>query len=92
MSGLIMSILLKTLRAKNTILGTFSPKRTAIAAAKLFTSPRRLPVKSWEVEMENRGRRVAYGSGLSALTWRESERKILLTRLGKQSDPGVRIC
>lgn len=78
MSGLIMSILLKTLRAKNTILGTLSTKRTALAAAKLFTRPRRLPVKSWEVEMENRGRRVAYGSGLSAITWGESERKILL--------------
>lgn len=73
-----MNMALALFRARNRILGTLFPSVAASQAKGLFLSPRKFPVKDWEIQMEKRGKRVTYGKGLSALAWGQSERKILL--------------
>lgn len=73
-----MNTALKILRLKNRILGSLLPSLAANQAKNLFLSPRKYPVKDWEVNMETRGTRLQYGNNLSAIAWGQSERKVLL--------------
>jgi len=73
-----MDLAFKFLVAKNTIMGTLFPKKTAESAKKLFLTPRKFPVKSWEEALEKTGTRLTLNNGLSAISWGNSRRKILL--------------
>lgn len=73
-----MNIALLLFKTKNRVLGTLSPAYAARQARDLFLTPKRYPIKQWEEEMEQRGQRIEAGNGLSAISWGQSERKILI--------------
>lgn len=73
-----MNIAIKALRARNRIVGTIFPSWAARSVSKLFLSPRKFPLKEWEKDMEHRGQRLSLDQGLSAISWGQSARKILL--------------
>ncbi len=74
-----MNIALSLFKTKNRVLGSISPAYAARQARDLFLTPQRHPIKKWEEEMEQRGRRIDVGDGLSAIAWGHSDRKILIT-------------
>ncbi len=73
-----MDIALKVFTTKNKIKGTLFPQKTAESAKTLFLTPRRYPIKAWEEEVEKKGTRLPLQNGLSAISWGDSRRKILL--------------
>ena len=73
-----MNIALTLFRARNRVMGTLLPGKAARSAQQLFLSPRKFPLKDWEWEMEQQGRRIKLEQGLSAISWGQSRRKILL--------------
>jgi len=73
-----MNVALSLFRAKNRMMGTLFPAKAAQHASELFLSPRKFPLKDWEQNMEQRGRRLALDNGLSAIVWGDSARRILL--------------
>lgn len=73
-----MNIALKVFITKNRIIGTLFPQKAAESAKTLFLTPRKYPIKAWEDEIEKKGTRIQLSNGLSAISWGDSERKILL--------------
>lgn len=73
-----MNTALQLFKAKNRVVGSILPAYTAGQARELFLTPRKYPLKPWELEMEKQGRRIDLGMGLSAISWGKSERKILI--------------
>lgn len=63
---------------KNRGLGAILPSLVAKQNAKLFLTPRKYKLKSWESKAENQGSRIVFGDSLSALRWGESDKRILL--------------
>ena len=74
----IMNMAFTFFRSKNTVLGYLSPQRTANKARDLFLTPRSFPLKPWEQVKESEGRRLALNDGLSAISWGEGTRQVLL--------------
>jgi pimeloyl-ACP methyl ester carboxylesterase len=73
-----MNIALKVFVTKNKIIGTLFPQKAAESAKILFLTPRKYPIKTWEEEMEQKGTRLQLSLGLSAISWGDLPRKILL--------------
>ncbi|MGR6873069.1 alpha/beta hydrolase [Pseudomonas sp. HK3] len=66
------------LRIHNQILGRVRPKATASKMAKLFLTPRNLPLKNWEDELEASCQRVTFSGTLKAAIWGAGDKKVLL--------------
>jgi pimeloyl-ACP methyl ester carboxylesterase len=73
-----MNLALKLFVTKNKIIGTIFPSKAAESAKELFLTPRKYPIKAWEQEKESLGKRLKLSNGLSAITWGNSDRKVLL--------------
>lgn len=73
-----MNLALKLFVSKNKLIGTLFPRKTAQTAKMMFLTPRKFPLKAWEQELEKKGQRITLSNGLSAVSWGQSARKILL--------------
>ena len=73
-----MNVSMKLFRSKNRLVSTFLPDYSARQARELFFTPRKFPAKPWEEKMEQKGRRIQLGGGLSAIVWGGSNRKVLV--------------
>lgn len=69
---------LTMIRLHNRILGAFAPNWVGRKMARLFLTPRRLPLKQWEIDLEQECRRVTFAKDLSAAVWGQSDKKVLL--------------
>lgn len=65
-------------RLKNRILCAFMPNYVAKFNANFFLTPRNFKLKEWEHEAEARCERLTFGEGLSAASWGEGERKVMI--------------
>lgn len=63
---------------KNKLICFFSPYIAARQARELFLTPKKFPIKHWELEMEEKGIRTDAVNGLSTISWGKSDRKVLL--------------
>ena len=66
------------IRLKNRLLGSVMPDKVAQSAATMFLSPRRFGLKDWEQEAEKSCVRLTFGQGLSAASWGNGDKKVLL--------------
>ncbi|MCY7294077.1 alpha/beta fold hydrolase [Alteromonas sp. a30] len=66
------------IRVRNKVLGYIMPEHIARSNAKIFLTPRKFKLKSWELEAEKQATRKAFGDGLSAAVWGNGEKKVLV--------------
>ncbi|MCA6058749.1 alpha/beta fold hydrolase [Thalassolituus sp. ST750PaO-4] len=66
------------LRMQNSVLGHLLPATVARRHARMFLTPRQLPLKEWELATEKQAQRLNFAGHLSALRWANSGPRILL--------------
>lgn len=66
------------LRMQNSVLGRLLPATVARRHARMFLTPRLLPLKDWELATEQQAQRLSFAGHLSALRWANSGPRILL--------------
>lgn len=69
---------LTMIRMHNCILGAIAPNWVGKKMARLFLTPRKLPLKQWEIDIEKQCRRETFSNNLSAAVWGQSDKKVLL--------------
>jgi pimeloyl-ACP methyl ester carboxylesterase len=80
-----MNFPLAAFRFGNQLGSIFTPSRTVKKAGTLFLTPKRFPIKDWEVEAEKLGQRFMLDENISAIRWhansdhkRDNQKQILL--------------
>ncbi len=69
---------LTMIRLHNRILGVIAPNSVGKKMARLFLTPRKSPLKQWEIDLEQQCRRETFSKDLSAAVWGHSDKKVLL--------------
>jgi pimeloyl-ACP methyl ester carboxylesterase len=64
-----MNIGLELFRAQNRLMSVMQTQKAAEMAEQKFLTPRRHPLKRWEVEAENTGTRIKLKDGISVIRW-----------------------
>lgn len=64
-----MNVGMELFRMQNRFLSMIESQKAAKLAEQLFLTPRRHPLKTWEVEIEHSGTRIKLKNGISVIRW-----------------------
>ncbi len=70
-----MNAALTLFRFKNQLSGIIAPQYTAQKMATMFLNPKKNPLKAWEEQAENNGKRFTINEHISAITWDAKDHK-----------------